>query len=269
MPTLLDPQPIAGERSQTFATQSGDYPATPSGTTDLDLFQQVINVHAITFRSEDANDRYYRWWQLWNGLYFRNSLTPLFITEGNTDYGKYLGFCQYSPERKILIAKRSAEREDSGEFCRHHGKSVRQHEAFADLSSEDYCIALLLLHEMIHQACAEALVDPGHNSVDWADWCNLIGTDLGLTLTHTPMRKGKETVILPDGSKKRVTVMIPIKGARVLEEHGHTRFAEYAEQCRFPFDLDSQFISDNTVTLTEGKLVDKNNGGPVNVLPEF
>ena len=91
--------------------------------------------------------------------------------------------------------------------------------------------------------------------------------DCPLSITFTQMKKGKETVILPDGSKKRITVMVPIAGAELLP--GTERFADYAEQCRFPWQLDSPFIRANTKTLTEGKLVEANDGEPVELLPQF
>lgn len=49
---------------------------------------------------------------------------------------------------------------------------------------------------------------------------------------------------------------------------GRERFADYAEQCRFPWQLDSPFIRANTKTLTEGKLVDANDGEPVELATE-
>ena len=91
--------------------------------------------------------------------------------------------------------------------------------------------------------------------------------DCPLSITFTQMKKGKETVILPDGSKKRITVMVPIAGAELLP--GTERFANYAKQCRFPWQLDSPFIRANTKTLTEGKLVEANDGEPVELLPQF
>ena len=257
---------------KTYPTQTGLLPPLPASSTDDDLLRQVINVHSVTYiprldvtlaKSIDL----YEWWALWNDIYFHNTLTPLFITEGNTDYGKYLGFCQYYPERKILIQQQSVKTEKGGKFCAHHGNSVKRHPRFESLTAEQYNIALLLLHEMIHQTCYEADVEPGHNSPAWADWCNLIGSDLGMTLTFSEMKSAKETVILPDGSKTRVSIMVPVDHAKLLPNT--TRFAEYSEQCRFPWQLDSPFITANTKTLTEGKQVAKNGGEPVELLPQF
>ena len=243
----------------------------PKGHTDHALLGQIVNVHRVTFQEGQHGGVQpavlYDWWRHWNAIYFQSTLMPLFITEGNTDYGKYLGFCQYTPERRILIQQRSIQTEASGAFASHHGASVRRHPVFAGLEEGDYNIALLLLHEMMHQACFEAGQDAGHNSPAWAAWCNLIGQDLGLTITFSQMKKGKKTVPTSGEKKKRITVMLPVNGAELLP--GTTRFAEYAEQCRFPWQLDSPFIRANTKTLEEGRLVAANEGDPVDLLPQF
>lgn len=244
----------------------------PATTTDPELFQQVINVHNHVYVPDLLGETVYHhrvlydWWNKWNQIYFDNTLTPLFITEGNTDYGKYLGYCMYQPERKILIQQRSIETQESHRFAKHHGNSVRRHEAFESLTDDAYNIALLLLHEMIHQACFEAGVDAAHDSGSWADHCNYIGQDLGMTITFAKFKQVKVPYVDEHGNKKRMSKMKPVH-QNLLP--GTERMAEYGEQCRFPFQWDSPFIEANTRTLTSGKAVQKNGGEPVILPPQF
>jgi hypothetical protein len=69
-------------------------------------------------------------------------------------------------------------------------------------------MALILLHEMMHQACHEAgeWVDNCHQGPLWLAHCNHIGGDLGLGLTFARMKRGKTPMLDDDG--------VPIKNAK-------------------------------------------------------
>lgn len=238
--------------------------ALPESTTDWDLFDDLVKVHkSVTDELAWSRDLY-DWWAAWNRIYFAEKLKPLFIYSGNTDYGKFLGLCRYLPTREILIQKQGIKSPEKGE---HHGYSVRHHEAFGHLTDTQYNVALIVLHEMIHQACFEAGVDPNHEGAPWAAHCNYIGNDLGLGLTFSEMRRSKVTIQQENNSKSRVNIWRPKKRIDLLPNTD--RFAT-VEECRcFPFRDGDPFIGANTVTLTSGKAVKQNGGRPVVIPPKF
>lgn len=236
----------------------------PTAVTDWSLFNDLVRVHQSVATDASSCDReMYEWWAQWNRLYFNETLRPLFIYTGNSDYGKYLGFCRYLPSREIMIQQQGIKSPIKGE---HYGASVMRHSAFAGLSEMQYCVALMLLHEMIHQACFEAGVNPDHEGAPWATHCNVIGADLGLRLTFSEMKRGKAAKEKGQASEKRRNVWRPVSDALLP---GTDRLAT-VEECRsFPWREDAAFIRANTVVLTEGKAVVQNGGEPVEILPKF
>ena len=114
-------------------------PWLPSQSTDWSIFQQVVNVvDSLTTDREELDHilKLYDWWSIWNQLVFRSSLKPSFISLETAEYGKWLGLCQWSPARKICIAKsayshRHRDADDGG----HHSHSVSRPPQFESLSN--------------------------------------------------------------------------------------------------------------------------------------
>lgn len=244
-------------------------PILPQTATDWQLFDELVRVHLSV--SELVDRDLYEWWGQWNRLYFAETLRPLFLHSGNTDYGKALGCCHFRPTREILVQKQGIKAPAKG---MHHSRSVRQHEAFAGLSEQQYAVALIVLHEMVHQACFEAGVDAGHEGEPWADHCNAIGADLGLRLTFSPMHRGKEARLNVDGTPARDAAGKPIRDnvwrpTRDKLLPGTDRFATVSECRHFPFRQGDPFVIANTVTIETGKAVAANGGKPITMLPKF
>ena len=198
----------------------------PDYSTDFSLLDDVVRVHQVL--SKSTNRSLYDWWTRWNEVYFENTLRPLFLGVGNTDYGKWLGTDHFEPMRQIVIQKQGSSCAIRGE---HHVLAARRHEAFANLSRADYATALILLHEMMHQACHEAgeWVDNCHQGPLWIAHCNYIGNDLGLGLTYSQMKRGKERA---QGKQPRANVWQAVQKQLLPATD---RFATYDECRMFPF----------------------------------
>lgn len=208
----------------------------PASTTDFNLLNNLIVVHENTSSALDRS--VYNWWKKWNNIYFEDTLKPLFIYYGNTNYGKYIG--QYSPEpREILLQKSSI---NSFTKTSHHTKSVIRHKEFQNISEQEYGTALVLLHEMMHQAVDE-LQEPQHLNChldpNWLDHCNFIGNDLGLKLTFATLTRTKE-------SKKEKQQLASLRKniwrakKNSILTPGTERFATYSECRMFPFNSDEK-----------------------------
>lgn len=213
----------------------------PNNKTDYDLFNKLV---AIQKAKSPEGTHLYDWWKLWNDIYFDNTLAPIVVSYQNTHYGRYLGFCMYEPIKQIVIQWRT-----SIPVKAH--KDVIRHEAFADLSLGKYCQALVLLHEMIHQACVEANQNPSHEGQPWADHCNYIGKHLQIGLTYSAMTRQKENmvddagnVIRRNGRAVRRNVWRPVNDKLIK---GTNRFATHKECRCFPWREDSAFIEANTL----------------------
>lgn len=251
-------------------------PPLPKSKTDFDLLEDLIRVHETVINPETSDRDLYRWWQLWNSIFFEERLHPIIVLTGLTDYGKFLGYCKAFPERYIMIQKNGiASKQDGDEKGAHHARSCKLHPFFKSLTPQQYGVALIVLHEMIHQACFEAKVDASHEGEPWALHCNAIAPELGLPLTYAPMKRTKRTlrnengkaIRTWDGKLERVNVWVPLWKESDLRPG--TRFATHDECRSFPFMAGDSMITENTVTLYEGPAVDRNNGEPVEMLPEF
>lgn len=167
----------------------------PATVTDYNLLNNLIMVHENTSSALDRS--IYKWWSKWNTIYFKNTLKPLFVHYGNTDYGNSIGhYC--SEPREILLQKSSI---NNFTKASHHTNSAIRHEEFKNISEEQYGAALILLHEMMHQAVIELgeVQHPNcHMDLNWLEHCNFIGNDLGLNLTYTTLTRTKE-------SKKKIS----------------------------------------------------------------
>jgi hypothetical protein len=215
----------------------------PKASTDFGLLDELIRVHESV--STLADRSLYDWWQRWNKAYFNNTLRPLFIYFGNSDYGRHLGFHRVLPRREIMIQK-------SGISCDikglHHIESAKRHDAFSDVPDSQYALALILLHEMMHQAVYEAggdLNDNCHLTPIWLELCNFIGDDLGLGLTYAPMVRAKQAQRNDDGnaikSHEGKTVRQNVWRPKKAELRANTeRFATYDECRKFPFRGDEK-----------------------------
>jgi hypothetical protein len=221
----------------------------PKASTDFGLLDDLIRVHESV--STLADRSLYDWWQRWNKAYFENTLRPLFIYFGNSDYGRHVGFCRHLPNREIMIQKPG---KTCGIKALHHLESAKRHDAFNDVPDSQYALALILLHEMMHQAAFEAdspLKDNCHLTPIWLEHCNFIGDDLGLGLTYTPMVRAKQAQRNDDGtaikSHEGKTVRQNVWRPKKAElRAGTERFATY-EECRmFPFRCDGK-ISEKIV----------------------
>jgi len=213
----------------------------PSNKTDYDLFDKLV---AIQKAKSPAGTHLYDWWKLWNAAYFNNTLAPIVVSYQNTDYGRNLGFCMYEPIKQIVIQKRT-------NLPHRAHLEVKRHAAFKGLDQGQYCLALVVLHEMMHQACFEANQDPNHEGQPWADHCNHIGKHLQIGLTYSAMTRQKENmvddvgnVIRRDGRAVRRNVWRPVNDKLIK---GTSRFATHQECRCFPWREDSAFIEVNTL----------------------
>jgi hypothetical protein len=212
----------------------------PDNKTD---FAALDNLIAAQQSKNPDGTHLYQWWQIWNAAYFENTLSPIVVSYQNTDYGRNLGFCQYDPIKQIVIQKRTV-------LPARADNNIMRHRDFTLLTPGQYCLALVLLHEMMHQACFEAKQDPGHNGQPWADHCNFIGKDLKLGVTYSPMKRQKQNIIDSDGN------IVRRNGKPVRENvwrptgtllKNTKRFATYKECLYFPWLSDAAFIEANTL----------------------
>jgi hypothetical protein len=213
----------------------------PNNKTDYELFNGLVSIQ----QAKDPNGTHlYDWWKLWNAAYFDNTLAPIVVSYQNTDYGRCLGFCMNAPIKQIVIQWRTRLPVSAH-------KDVIRHKAFAELNLGKYCQALVLLHEMIHQACFEANQDPSHEGQPWADHCNHIGKHLQLGLSYSAMKRQKEnmldeagSVIRRNGRAVRRNVWRPVNNKLIK---GTDRFATHQECSHFPWREDAAFIKTNTL----------------------
>jgi hypothetical protein len=215
--------------------------ALPNNKTDYELFNSLV---AIQQAKDPKGTHLYDWWKTWNAAYFNNTLAPIVVSYQNTDYGRNLGFYMYEPIKQIIIQKRTNLPIEA------HAE-VKRHKAFEGLDQGRYCLALVLLHEMIHQACSEANQDPSHEGQPWADHCNYIGKHLQIGLSYSAMTRQKANVVDDDGSVVR-------QGGRALRRNvwrptndtllkGTDRLATHQECRHFPWREDAAFIRANTL----------------------
>ena len=142
---------------------------------------------------------------------------------------------------------------------------------------------------MIHQSLFEAGQDSAHDSEGWAMLCKYLGDILGLPYDYclltlrkvpqldangqpvkVPVIKNGEPVLLKNGQPKmqakRVNVRVPAYGQTRDESKP---LAPYSAFYCFPYSEESAFIQHNTTVKTTGKAVEKNDGKPVSVPPQF
>lgn len=210
----------------------------PKTSTDFGLLDDLIRVHEST--AIDVDRSLYTWWKRWNKIYFENTLRPLFLHYGLSDYGRALGHYALRPVREILIQKVGRKK---SEQCLSVHVAAKHHEAFKDLSKYQYSLALVLLHEMMHQSEHEtggSVGDNCHQTTTWLEYCNFIGNDLGLGLTYSTMARQKVSktddegniVKNAQGQTMRKNIWKP-KAKELLPNT--VRFATYDECRRFPF----------------------------------
>lgn len=208
----------------------------PATATDFNLLNNLIIVHENT--SSGVDKSVYNWWKKWNTIYFEDTLKPLFIYYGNTNYGKNIG--QYNLEpREILLQKTNI-----NNFTRtaHHTNSAIRHKEFENISDKQYGTALVLLHEMMHQAVVE-LGEQQHTNchldLNWLEHCNFIGNDLGLNLTYATQTRTKESKKeKQQDAASRKNIWKTKKDSALIP--GTERFATYDECRLFPFKFDEK-----------------------------
>lgn len=208
----------------------------PATATDYDLLNNLIIVHENTSAGVDKS--VYNWWKKWNTIYFEDTLKPLFIYYGNTNYGKNIG--QYNLEpREILLQKSNI-----NNFTRsaHHINSAIRHKEFENINERQYGTALILLHEMMHQAVVELgeELNPNcHMDLNWLEHCNFIGNDLGLNLTYTTLTRTKESKKdKQQDTALRKNIWKAKKDSAMTP--GTERFATYDECRMFPFKFNEK-----------------------------
>ena len=258
----------------------------PNAQTDWQLFDAIVRAVDGTATGEDhsLSLMFLNWWRIINVECFESRLQPLFISREVASYGHWIGLCQSSPNRQIKLAWLAF---NSG----HHEASVANTlPGFEDLTPSRQNAAMVVLHEMMHQSLFEANQDYEHDSVGWAALCKYLGGVLGLPYDYTHLKLTKVPVIDPDGNivrelvydKEGNPVMLANgkqktrqvrKNARVpsgwFERDESKPLAPYDAYYCFPYCSDSAFIQANTIVKTIGKAVDKNNGEPVIVPPQF
>jgi len=214
----------------------------PATATDYDLLNNLITVHENTSSALDRS--VYNWWKKWNTIYFEDTLKPLFIYYGNTNYGKSIG--QYNLEpREILLQKTSI---NNFTKTAHHTTSAIRHKEFENITEEQYGTALILLHEMMHQAVFELGEERHlncHLDPNWLEHCNFIGNDLGLNLTFTALTRTKESKKgKQQDAASRKNIWKAKKDSTLIP--GTERLATYDECRMFPFKSDEKTLSTTT-----------------------
>ena len=262
-------------------------PYVPQAQTDWQLFDSICYAIKGTATEEEAafGLRFMSWWKTINVECFESRLQPLFISREVSSYGHWIGLCQYTPTRHIKLAWAA--------FTAGHHEAcvINRLPGFDDLSPMQHNAAMVVLHEMIHQSLFEAGRCTDHSSIGWAMLCRYLGNILGLPYDYLPIVDAKvpylddkgepikrpvfkegEPVLLKNGNQKMEQVRYNVK--KVSKRHEHLRdeskpLAPYEALYCFPCAPDSEFIKANTVTKTAGKAVEKNNGEPVVILPQF
>lgn len=264
----------------------------PSEPTDWSIFDQVVNViDSLTTDREQLDHvlKLYDWWSIWNQLVFRSSLKPNFLSVETADYGKWLGLCHMAPARKISISLAAySHRHRVSDDAGHHSCTVGKRPAqFEHLTNCEWNACLILLHEMMHDCLWTSVGDHDHEGPAWAQLCNLIGREvLELPLLYTWLISRKLTAKDADGnnvmqphSKGKTDddgniLMVPKRYTVWSTSHkgpvpDGLRIADVSEMRCFPYLMDDPFIEMHTSVIETGKLVAKNDGQPVVVLPQF
>ena len=194
-------------------------------TATLEKIKTNLIIHPLSHRVMGDDEELKEMWTKWNEIFFSSSLSPTLVTYENTDYGKWLG--QFHLNTGRITIRKYGHNTNSSQ-CAHHLLACRRHEAFKGLTDFKYGIALVVLHEMMHQAVHENGGNNKHYSQDWADWCNLIAMELDIGLTYAGLKRGKTKTI--EGSRKNIWK--PIDKTFQLREN--TRMATFQEMYTFP-----------------------------------
>ena len=260
-------------------------PYVPDAQADWKLFDSICYAVKGTTAGEeqDFSLRYLQWWKTINIECFESRLQPLFISREVASYGHWIGLCQSSPSRHIKLAWAAF-------TAGHHEEAVQNKlPGFEELSGPRHNAAMVILHEMMHQSLFEAGKNPDHDSIGWATLCKYLGDILGLPYDYcylitkkvpklddngqpvkVPVFKEGEPVLLKNGQPKMKTARVNIR----VPANGQTRdeskpLAPYSAFYCFPYSEESAFIQHNTTVKTTGKAVEKNDGKPVSVPPQF
>ena len=263
----------------------------PDAQTNWKLFDSICYAVKGTTAGEeqDFSLRYLQWWKTINIECFESRLQPLFVSREVAAYGHWIGLCQSQPQRQIKLAAPAFTHD-------HHEKAVvNRLPGFEDLSGAEHNAAMVILHEMMHQSLFEAGQITDHDSHGWAALCGYLGDVLGLPYDYQhlkikkvpvlddngnpikePVLKDGEPVLLKNGKPKmkqlRKNVRVP-SDDQPRDSKG--RFSEakpmapYDAFYCFPYCPDAGFIQANTTVKTTGKAVDKNDGNPVSIPPQF
>lgn len=260
-------------------------PYVPNTETDWQLFDSIRYAVMGTATGEDKtlSLQYLDWWKIINVECFESKLQPLFISREVSSYGHWIGLCQYAPSRQIKLAWAAF-------TCSHHERAVQNRlPGMEDLDGRLHNAAMVILHEMMHQSLFEAGQNADHESVGWATLCKYLGSILGLPYDYLPLRvikvpvldddgnpikrpafKNGEPVMLKNGTQKmeqvRTNKRVPIVGC---ERDESKPLAPYDAFYCFPYCEKSAFIQANTTIKRAGKAVEKNDGKPVVIPPQF
>ena len=259
--------------------------------TDWKLFDSIRYAIDGTATGEDRglSLQFLDWWKTINVECFESRLQPLFITREVSSYGHWIGLCQAAPTRHIKLAWRAF-------GAQHHEKAVQiRLPGFEDLGPNNHNAAMVILHEMMHQSLFEAGKDYAHESDGWAALCSYLGDVLGLPYDYQHLKLKKVPVLDDDGNPIKVPVFDD--GVQVFLKNGKPKMKQLRKNVRvpsggfnrndwgqfatskplapydafycFPYCPDDQFIQANTTVKTSGKAVDKNDGKPVSIPPQF
>ena len=264
----------------------------PDAQTDWKLFDSICYAVKGTASGEeqDYSLMYLQWWKTINIECFESRLQPLFVSHEVSAYGHWIGLCQYFPQRQIKLATPAFRHN-------HHEKAVINRLAgFEDLIGSHHNAAMVILHEMMHQSLFEAGKNPDHDSIGWAALCGYLGEVLGLPYDYQHLKLTKVPVLDDNGNPIKIPVldgdgnpvllkngkpkMKPLrKNIRVPSDaqsrDSKGRFSEskplapYSAFYCFPYSEESAFIQHNTTVKTIGKAVEKNDGKPVSIPPQF
>ena len=257
----------------------------PDSKTDWALFDAIRYAVMGTTTGEDKGLclKFLDWWKTINVECFESRLQPLFISREVSSYGHWIGLCQASPSRHIKLAWRAF-------GAQHHEKAVQiRLPGFENLSPCNHNAAMVILHEMMHQSLFEAGQNYAHESDGWSALCSYLGDVLGLPYDYQhliikkvpvlddngnpikePVFENGEPVLLKNGKQKmkqvRKNVRVPANDQTRDESKP---LAPYSAFYCFPYCESSAFIQHNTTIKTTGKAVEKNDGKPVSIPPQF
>lgn len=260
-------------------------PFVPDAQTDWKLFDAIRYAVLGTSTGEDKDlcPMFLDWWRIINVECFESRLQPLFISREVSSYGHWIGLCCSKPNRQIKLAWAAFS-------CVHHEEAVTiRLPGLENLNGNQHNAAMVILHEMMHQSLFEAQQDYSHESEGWALLCKYLGDVLGLPYDYIPLVKAKvpvldddgqpikrpvfkdgEPVLLKNGQQKmeqvRKNVRVPSK---LCQRDESKPLAPYSAFYCFPYCENDPWIQANTTVKTSGKAVDKNDGKPVIIPPQF